>query len=53
MEVAVGALFISTVKGNRSSTWVKTRLETYAIIAGIISSFALKIVIKATHKTRS
>ncbi|TNV78016.1 hypothetical protein FGO68_gene6795 [Halteria grandinella] len=53
MEIVVGALFVSSVKGNRSSTWVKTRIETYAIIAGIISSFALKIVIKATHKTRS
>lgn len=53
LELAVGALFIVTVKSNRSSTWVKTRFETYAIIGGIISSFALKIVIKATHRTRS
>lgn len=53
MELAVGVFFIMTVKSNRSSTWVKTRFETFAIIIGIISSFGLKILIKATHKTRS
>ena len=53
LELAVGIFFVVTVKSNRSSTWIKTRFETYAIIAGIIASFSLKIVIKATHKTRS
>ena len=53
LELAVGAFFVYTIKNNRSSTWVKTRFETIAIIFGIVSSFALKIVIKATHRTRS
>lgn len=53
LELAVGALFIVRVRSNRSSTWVKTRIETLAIIGGVVLSFGLKILIKATHKQRN
>lgn len=53
IELGVGVFFVATVKNSRSSTWVKTRFETLAIIAGVVFSFLLKIVIKATHRSRS
>lgn len=53
LELAVGLFFIFTVKNNRSNTWLKTKIETIAIIVGVIASFGFKIVIKATHLSRS
>ncbi len=53
LEATIACVFIYTIRNNRRSTWTKTRVEIWAIVAGIISSFLLKIIIKATHRSRS